>query len=162
MRTEFKAWMNQHGIARLTILLAMKWSLHQQYGIQKDVKALWDLLEEDYKWKAKLSVWALQDEMSAANLRYCETVQEYASMIQGYENNFNPSVEYSTSMMPNSEESCYVMHGIPNNHDLRYFTQLIYDKIDTMVDKPQEIVTKMKAHNMQLPQEDYLELAAMF
>jgi hypothetical protein len=56
--TEFKAWKNQHGITRLTILLGMGRSLHQQYCIQKDAKALWDQLKEDYNPKVKLNVWA--------------------------------------------------------------------------------------------------------
>ena len=38
--TEFTAWRKQHGIARSTILLAMEWSLQQQYGVQKDAQAL--------------------------------------------------------------------------------------------------------------------------
>ena len=56
--TEFKAWKKQHGIAQSTILLAMERSLQQQYGVQKDAKVLWDQLEEDYKSKVKLNVWA--------------------------------------------------------------------------------------------------------
>jgi len=39
-RAEFKAWKKQHGIAWSTILLAMERSLQQQYGVQKDTKAL--------------------------------------------------------------------------------------------------------------------------
>jgi len=38
----------------------------------------------------------------------------------------------------------------------------MYDKIDTMATKPEEIVTKMKAHEVRLQQEDGLEVAAMF
>jgi len=45
--TELKSWKRQHGIARSTILLAMERSLQQQYGVQKDAKALWDQLKED-------------------------------------------------------------------------------------------------------------------
>jgi hypothetical protein len=47
--TEFKVWKKQHGITLSTILLAMERSLQQQYGVQKDAKALWDQLKEDYK-----------------------------------------------------------------------------------------------------------------
>jgi len=39
-RTQFKAWKKQHGITRSTILLAMERSWQQQYGVQKDAKAL--------------------------------------------------------------------------------------------------------------------------
>jgi len=46
--TELKSWKKQHGIGRSTILLAMERSLQQQYGVQKDAKALWDQLKEDY------------------------------------------------------------------------------------------------------------------
>ena len=43
----------------------------------------------DYKSKVKLNVWALRDEMSAVRLGDCENVQDYASKIQGYVNDFN-------------------------------------------------------------------------
>jgi len=38
------------------------------------------------------------------------------------------------------------MKGVPKDDDWRFFTQLMYDKIDTLAEKPEEIVTKMKAH----------------
>jgi hypothetical protein len=37
--------------------------------------------------------------------------------------------------------------------DLRVFTQLMYDKINTMADNPEQIVTKMNAHEAQYSQE---------
>jgi len=162
--TEFKAWKKQHGIARSTILLAMERSLQQQYGVQKDAKALWDQLKEDYKSKVKLNVWALRDEMSAVKLRDCENVQEYASKIQGHVNDFNLCADSSTGSgtMPKSEHSYYLMQGIPKDDDWRFFTQLMYDKIDTLADKPEEIVTKMKAHEARLQKDDDSEVAAMF
>jgi hypothetical protein len=40
--TEITAWKPQHCIPRSTILLAMERSLQQQYGVQKEAKALWD------------------------------------------------------------------------------------------------------------------------
>jgi hypothetical protein len=80
--TEFKEWKKQHRIAQSTIILAMEWSLCQQYGVQKDAKELWDQLKEDYKSKVKLNVWALCNEMSVVKLSNCENVQEYASKIQ--------------------------------------------------------------------------------
>jgi len=161
-RAEFEVWKKQHGIARSTILLAMERSLQQQYGVQKDAKALWDQLKEDYKSKVKLNVWALRDEMSAVKLRDCENVQEYASKIQGYVNDFNLGAESSTGTMPKSEHSYYLMQGIPKDDDWRFFTQLMYDKIDTLADKPEEIVTKMKAHEARLQKEDDSDVAAMF
>jgi len=162
--TEFKAWKKQHGIARSTILLAMERSLQQQYGVQKDAKALWDQLKEDYKSKVKLNVWALRDEMSAVKLSNCENVQEYASKIQGYVNDFNLCADSSTGSgtMPKNEHSYYLMQGIPKDDDWRFFTQLMYDKIDTLADKPEEIVTKMRAHEARLQKEDDSEVAAMF
>jgi len=57
-RTEFDPWKMQHGITWLTIALALEPSLHSQYGIQKDAKALWELFEEDDKAKAKRNVLA--------------------------------------------------------------------------------------------------------
>jgi hypothetical protein len=162
--TELKSWKKQHGIARSTILLAMERSLQQQYGVQKDAKALWDQLKEDYKSKVKLNVWALRDEMSAVRLSNCENVQEYASKIQGHVNDFNLCADSSTGSgtMPKSEHSYYLMQGIPKDDDWRFFTQLMYDKIDTLADKPEEIVTKMKAHEARLQKDDDSEVAAMF
>jgi len=161
-RTEFKARKKQHGIARSTILLAIERSLQQQYGVQKDPNALWDQLKENYKSKVKLNVWALRDEMSAVKLSNCENVQEYASKIQGYVNDFNLCAESSTGTMPKSEHSYYLMQGIPKDDHWRFFTQLMYDKIDTLADKPEEIVTKMKAHEARLQKDDDSEVAAMF
>jgi hypothetical protein len=109
--TEFKAWKKQHGIARSTILLAMERSLQQQYGVQKDAKALWDQLKEDYRLKVKLNVWALPDEMSGVRLSDWENVQEYASKIQWYVNDFNLCANTDSSsstgrgMMPKSEHT---------------------------------------------------------
>jgi len=165
--TELKSWKKQHGTARSTILLAMERSLQQQYGVQKDAKALWDQLKEDYKSKVKLNVWALRDEMSAVKLSNCENVQEYASKIQSYVNDFNLCADTDSSStgigtMPKSEHTYYLMQGIPKNDDWRFFTQLMYDKIDTMADKPEEIVTKMKAHEARLQKDDDSEVAAMF
>jgi len=159
--TEFKARKKQHGIARSTILLAMERSLQQQYGVQKDAKALWDQLKEDYKSKVKLNVWALRDEMSAVKLRDCENVQEYASKIQGYVNDFNLCAHSDSSTgsgtMPKSEHSYYLMKGIPKDDDWRFFTQLMYDKIDTLADKAEEVIMKMKAHEARQQQEVDLE-----
>jgi hypothetical protein len=160
--TELKSWKKQHGIARSTILLAMERSLQQQYGVQKDVKARWDQLKEDFKSKVKLNVWALRDEISAVKVRDRENVQEYASKIQGYVNDVNLCADCSTGTMPKSEHSYYLMQGIPKDDDWRFFTQLRYNKIDTMADKPEEIVTRMKAHEGRLQNDDDSEVAAMF
>jgi len=156
--TEFKALQKQHGIARLPILLMMERSLHQQYGVQKDAKALWDQLKEDYKSKVKLNVWALCNDMSAVKLSNCENVQEYASKIQGYVNDFNLCADSDSLIggggtMPKSEHTYHLMKGVPKNDDWRFFTQLTYDKIDTLADKQEEIVTKMKAHEERHQQE---------
>jgi len=164
--TEFKAWKKQHGIARSTILLAMERSLQQQFGVQKDAKALWDQLKEDYKSKVKLNVWALRDEMSAVRLSDCENVQEYASKIQSYVNDFNLCADTDSSTgsgtMPKSEHTYYLMKGVPKDDDWRFFTQLMYDKIDTLADKPEEVIVKMKAHEARLQKDDDSEVAAMF
>jgi hypothetical protein len=42
------------------------------------------------------------------------------------------------------------MQDIPKDNDWRVFTQLMYDKIDTLADKREEVITKMKAHEAQL------------
>jgi hypothetical protein len=78
-------------------------------------------------------------------------------MIQGYVNVFNLCAESSTGTMPKSEHSYYLMQGIPKDDDWRFFTQLMYDKIDTLADKPEEIVMKIKAHKARHQQEVDLE-----
>ena len=165
--TELKSWKKQYGIARSTILLAMERSLQQQYGVQKDAKALWDHLKEDYKSKVKLNVWALRDEMSAVRLSDCENVQAYASKIQSYGNDFNLCADTDSSStgsgtMPKSEHTYYLMKGVPKDDDWRVFTQLMYNKIDTLADKPEEVVVKMKAHEARLQKDDDSEVTAMF
>jgi hypothetical protein len=91
-------------------------------------------------------------------------VQEYASKIQGHVNDFNLCADSSTGSgtMPKSEHSYYLMKGIPKDDDWRFFTQLMYNNIDTLADKPEESVTKMKAHKAQLQKDDDSEVAAMF
>jgi len=160
--TELKSWKKQHGIARSTILLTMERALQQQYGVQTDSKALWDQLKEDYKSKVKLNVWALRDKMSAVRLSNCDNVQEYASKIQSYVNDFNLCANTNSSStgsgtLPKSEHTYYLMKGVPKDDDCWFFTHLMYDKIDTLADKPEEIVTKMKAHEARQQQEVDLE-----
>jgi hypothetical protein len=65
-------------------------------------------------------------------------------------------------MMPKSEHSYNLMQGIPKDNDWRVFTQLMYDKIDILADKPEEIVTKMKAHEARLLKHADSDVAAMF
>jgi hypothetical protein len=60
-------------------------------------------------------------------------------------------------MMPKSEYTYHLMKGVPKDDDWRFFTQLMYDKIDTLADKPEEIVTKMKAHKVRYQQDVDLE-----
>jgi len=165
--TEFTAWMMQHGNAQLTILLAMERSLQQQYGVQQDAKVLWDQLKEDFKSKVKLIEWALQDEMSAVRLGDCENVQNYASKIQGYMNNFNLCANSGSSTgwggtMPMSNHTYILMKGVPKDDDWRFFTKLMYDKINTLADTPEEVVTKMKAQEGRSQKEDDSEVAVMF
>jgi len=142
----------------------MERSLQQQYGVQKDAKALWDQLKEDYKSKVKLNVWALRDEMSAVKLSNCENVQEYPSKVQAHVNDFNLCADISTGSgtKPKSEHSYSQMQGIPKDDDWRFFTQLMYDKINTLADKPEEIVTKIKAHEARLQKDHDSEVGAMF
>jgi hypothetical protein len=55
--------------------------------------------------------------MSAVKLRDSENVQEYASKILGYVNDFNLCAVSSTGTMPKSEHSYYLMQGIPKDDD---------------------------------------------
>ena len=63
--------------------------------------------------------------------------------------------------MPKSEHTYYLMKGIPKDDDWTFFPQLMYNKMDTLADKLEEIVTKMKAHEARLRKEDDLDVAAM-
>jgi hypothetical protein len=55
--------------------------------------------------------------------------------------------------MPKSEHGYYLMKGIPKDADWWVFTQLMYDKIDTLADKPEEVIRKMKSHEVRHQQE---------
>jgi len=140
----------------------MERSLQQQYGIQKDVNALWDQLKEDYKSKMKLNVCALWDEMSAGWLSDCEKEQEYASKIHGYVNDFNLCADSDSSTgsggtMAKSKHTYYLMKGIPKDDGWPLFTQLMYDMIDTLADKPEEVIMKRTAYKARQLQEVDLE-----
>ena len=115
----------------------------------------------------KLNVWALRDEMSAARLSDCENVQEYTSKSQRYMNHFNLSADTDSSStgsdtMPMSEHTYYLMKGVPKDDDWRFFTQLMYEKINTLADKLQAIVTKMRAHEARLQKEYDSDVAGLF
>jgi len=64
--------------------------------------------------------------------------------------------------MQTSEHSFYLMQGILKDDDWRVFSQLMYDQIDTLADKLEEIVMKMRPHKVRLQQEDDSGVAAMF
>jgi hypothetical protein len=64
----------------------------------------------------------------------------YQSKIQQYVNDVNLCVESSTGTMRKSEHHYHLMQGMPKDDDWRVFTQLIYDKIHTLADIPEEIV----------------------
>jgi hypothetical protein len=100
--------------------------------------------------------------MSAVKLSNCKNLQEYTSKIQGYVNDFNLCAESSTGTMPKSEHSYHLMQGIPKDNDWRVFTQLMYDKINTLDDTVGKIFTRMKAHELLLQMYEYLEVATMF
>jgi hypothetical protein len=54
--------------------------------------------------------------------------------------------------------------GVPKDDDWRFFTQLMYDNIDTLADKPGEIVTRMKSHEARQQHEvnfESIELLAL-
>jgi hypothetical protein len=60
--------------------------------------------------------------------------------------------------MTKSEHSYYLMKGEPKDNDSRVFTPAMYDKINTLADKPIEIVMTMKAQEAQHQQEVDLEI----
>jgi hypothetical protein len=123
--------------------------LQQQYGIQKDAMALWHQRKENYKSQMKLTLCALRDKMSAVQLSNCKNVQKYTAKIQSYVNDFNlcAGTDSSTGsrMKPKSEHTYYRMKGVLMDDDWMFFTMLMYNKIDTLADKPEEVIVKMKA-----------------
>ena len=64
--------------------------------------------------------------------------------------------------MPKTEHTNYLMKGVLKDDDWRFFTQLMYDKIDTLAEKPEEVIVKMNAHEARLQKNDDSEVAAMF
>jgi hypothetical protein len=48
------------------------------------------------------------------------------------------------------------MQVVPKDDDWTFFTHLMYDKIDTLADKPEEDIVKLKAHEGWLQKEDDL------
>jgi len=89
--------------------------------------------------------------MSSVRLSNCENIQEYSLMIQSYVNDFNLCTDSDSSStgsgkMPESKYTKYLMKGVPKDHDWRVFNQLMYDRIDTLADNPEEVVMMMTAH----------------
>jgi hypothetical protein len=62
--------------------------------------------------------------------------------------------------MPQSEQTDYLMQCVPKDDDWWFFTQLMYDKINSLPDKPEEVIIKMKAHEAQLLKAVDFELTA--
>jgi hypothetical protein len=54
------------------------------------------------------------------------------------------------------------MKGVPKDDCLIFFTQLMYNKINILADKPEELILMMKATEARLQHDDDSELAAMF
>jgi hypothetical protein len=55
-------------------------------------------------------------------------------------NDFNLCAESLTGTMPKREHSYYQMKGVLKDEDWRFFTQLMYDKIDTLANKLEEVL----------------------
>ena len=55
----------------------------------------------------------------------------------------------------------YLMTGVPIGDDWRCFTQLIYDKSDTLAGSPVQLIVKLTAYNVWLLKEDTSQVAAM-
>jgi hypothetical protein len=47
------------------------------------------------------------------------------------------------------------MKAVPKDDDWRILTQLMYDKIDTLAEIPEEDSVKMKPHEARLQRDDY-------
>jgi len=54
------------------------------------------------------------------------------------------------------------MKSVPKNDDWMHSTQLMYDKIDIMADKPKAVMVNMTAYKACLQKHDDSEVAAMF
>jgi hypothetical protein len=64
--------------------------------------------------------------------------------------------------MPKSEHTYYLMKCVPKDDDWTFFTELMYNQINTVADKPEEIVTKITAHEARQQQEVDLERLKLF
>ena len=76
-------------------------------------------------------------------------------------NDFNLCEMISTGTLPIMQHSDNSMPGIHINEDWTFYTLLIYSSIDTLADKPEDIVRIMNAHKVQLQQKDGSIVAAM-
>jgi hypothetical protein len=90
----------------------------------------------------------------------------YASQMQGCVNDFNLCADSSTGggTMPKSKHSYYLMKRILKDEHWRFFTQLMYNKIVKLANKPEEVNLKMKAHEARQQQEvdfECIELLAL-
>ena len=79
-------------------------------------------------------------------------------------NDFNLCADTPTGSgtMTKAEHRYYLMLGIPKDDDWRFFAQLIYDKIDPLADKPEEVFVKINAHEARLQKDDDSDVTAMF
>ena len=87
-------------------------------------------------------------------------------MIQSYVNDLNHCTNMDSSYaasgtMPKIEQTNYLMQGAPRDNDWRYFTELIYDKMDTLADKPEEVIMFMKPYEVRLQKKDDSEVAGI-
>jgi len=153
-----KSIMESHGR-----LFSSRWIVHCSSSMAFRImqRRCEDQLKEDYESKVTLNVWDLRDEKSAVRLSHCENVQEYSSKILSYGNDFtlcaNPdSSSTGSGTILKSKLTYYLMKGVPKDDDCRFFTQLMYGKINTLHDDLEEVVMKINADAARLQKEDDL------
>lgn len=101
--------------------------------------------------KVKLNEWAWRDEMSAVRLSDVENVQDHASEMQGYLDNFNlgansDSLTGGGGTMVKREHTNYLMKGIRKDDDWRFFNQMMYNMINSLTNNHQEVNKQIDTH----------------
>lgn len=89
--------------------------------------------------------------MLAVRLGDCDNFQEYASKIHGNMNDYHLCAESDSSTerggtKPKNELTCYMIKAISKDDDWRVFTELMYDKRDSLANKPEKAIMMMKSH----------------
>jgi hypothetical protein len=81
--------MNRQGVAKSTILLDMERKIQAEYTVVKDVKTLWKKLALAYKFKLKLNIYQIREDLWSIKLQDCRDVDNNASRIDPKAKHYN-------------------------------------------------------------------------